>query len=178
MKYRGSTMGLTPGLSSVNDLFQKLKREAHRAYHAENKVDKVDHFYNFCVTAHSMRDYFLEHAEVTEKLAKDRYHSKWNKDKCLLAAKEIANSTKHLRLWHSPETREVRPTTGKFVDIYYHEDQKFSERCVEKPDLTITLKDGPPWKLYQFIQHVSDYWSGMLQTQPMGQRRRPRTATR
>ena len=53
-------MVLAPTLSSVEALYRKLERELYRAYHHRDATHKADHFFNFCVTAHSMRDYFLE----------------------------------------------------------------------------------------------------------------------
>jgi len=41
-------------------LYRKLERELYRAYHQKDRIDKADHFFNFCVTAQAMRDYFFE----------------------------------------------------------------------------------------------------------------------
>jgi hypothetical protein len=54
-------MALTARLDSPAALFRKLEREAYRAFHASTPLEKSDHFYNFCVTASSMRDYCHEH---------------------------------------------------------------------------------------------------------------------
>ena len=100
-------MALTPTLptlKSIEDLFGKLEREAHRAWRAdkeigvEQAISQTDHFYNFCVTAHAMKDYFFEAREIVEDADKQSYREEWNEDKILLAATKIANASKHFRL--------------------------------------------------------------------------------
>ena len=53
-------MAMNPVLDSVRALFGKLEREGYRCIHAKSAKHKADHFFNFCVTAHAMRDFFLE----------------------------------------------------------------------------------------------------------------------
>lgn len=48
-------MSLSARLDSPLALFRKLEREAYRAFHAQTPLTKADHFFNFCVTAASMR---------------------------------------------------------------------------------------------------------------------------
>ena len=50
---------LNPSLRTPLDVLHKLEREMHRAFHHRNYVHKADHFYNFCITAHSLRMPFL-----------------------------------------------------------------------------------------------------------------------
>ncbi len=158
-------MALTPTLKSVEDLFGKLEREAYRACHAEKEIHKVDHFYNFCVTAHAMKDYFFEHKEIEDK---ERYRRKWNEDECLLAATEIANTSKHLMLRDQGtgepkevKTKTVEPTKSDFVDIYIGEDG-LREEFVTRSDLMIILENGGEFSLHEFTDHVRDYWATFL----------------
>jgi hypothetical protein len=71
------TMALTPGLTSVQALYRKLEREFYRTYHQRDRIHKADHFYNFCITAHSLRDYFLEHAGCISDDARRPFEQQW-----------------------------------------------------------------------------------------------------
>ncbi len=157
-------MALTPHLESIEDLFRKLEREWQRAHNAEKEIDQADHFYNFCVTAHAMRDYFFEHMKI-EKENQQGYHEKWNKDPYLLAAKEIANTLKHFRLKEGPKTKAVEPTAREspvFLVETPGEKFDFREESVTKPDLVITLENGEEWSLWDFKSEVIAYWQKLL----------------
>ena len=92
---------LTPTLGSLSDLFGKLEREFRRAFHHRNFTHKADHLYNFCVTAHAMKDHFFEAKNVTAMSEKQSYNKTWNEFPELVAASEIANSAKHFVLRES-----------------------------------------------------------------------------
>jgi hypothetical protein len=90
-------MSLSASLKSPVSLFWKLERESYRAYHARTPLQKADHFYNFCVTASSMRDYMLEHLGKVLPRDQQPYYTAWNSVPALEAAAEIANSAKHCK---------------------------------------------------------------------------------
>lgn len=164
-------MALTPTLKSIEDLFGKLEREAYRAYHAKKEIHKADHFYNFCVTAHSMKDHFFEHKGIIEKSVQKLYRDKWNKDRFLVSASEIANTSKHFTL-RDPRTGEpkevktktVEPTKSGFVDIYIGADG-LREEFVTGPDLMIILENRDEFALHEFTGHVRDYWATFLRSE-------------
>ena len=91
-------MSITPALGSVSALYRKLERESYRAFHSNSAIHKADHFFNFCVTAHAMRDYCLEYLCKLTKSDKQPFHDAWNAVPSLVAAMEIANSAKHFVL--------------------------------------------------------------------------------
>src|SRR5436309_448515 len=108
-------MALTARIDSPLALYRKLERESYRAFHAPTPLHKADHFFNFCVTAASMRDYTLEHLKKTTPAQKRPYYANWSGVPALVAAAEIANSTKHFVLRDratgqpaSVKTRSVR----------------------------------------------------------------------
>src|SRR5262245_35593866 len=100
-------MALAPTLATIEALYRKLEREAYRAYHSRSPLHKADHFFNFCVTAHSLRDYYFKRRRI-RKNAQAPYHTLWNKNPALVAVRDIANSTKHFTLWSKPKTKSVR----------------------------------------------------------------------
>jgi hypothetical protein len=91
-------MPFTARLTSPLALYRKLERESYRAFHAKTPLHKADHFFNFCVTAASMRDYTLEHLNKVTQAQRSPYYAAWAKIPMLVAAAEIANSSKHFVL--------------------------------------------------------------------------------
>lgn len=46
------------------DLLEKLAREGERTWKSTNIEDKADHFFNFCVTSLSLRDWCITFLEL------------------------------------------------------------------------------------------------------------------
>jgi hypothetical protein len=162
-------MTLTPNLDSLKGLFRKLERESYRAYHATSTIHKADHFFNFCVTGHSLRDYLLEDLGKHKQLEKAPFHDVWDNDAFLVAVAEIANSSKHFRLRRANgalktvRTREVAQTMNDFVDIYRDGEGRLSAVQVKKADIEVVLSDGRRFALYEFTASVLAYWSNRLE---------------
>jgi hypothetical protein len=162
-------MSLAPTLSSLEALYRKLEREMYRSYHQRDAIHKADHFFNFCVTAHSMRDYFLERLGKIEKSDRQPYEDQWAKESLLVAAADIANSTKHFVL-RSPRTLAPRTVATKrvglrkneFVDIYMNGRGEIRTVQTLAPDMTITVSDGQKYDLYKFMIDVLGYWHSYL----------------
>ena len=160
---------LTPTLESIRDLIKKLQRESRRAYQAHDDIQKADHFYNFCVTAHSMKDYFFEEMGLKTDTEKQPYRTEWNKHSLLVAASEIANASKHLVLRkgtrkdiQQPKTKGVVRGEGDFVRLY-DTNGGIKEELVSLPELFVDLEDGLI-PLYEFVQHVEHYWYVFIET--------------
>lgn len=162
-------MTLTPNLISLKALFRKLERESYRAYHATSRVHKADHFFNFCVTAHSFRDYLLDDLGKLIWSDKEPFHVDWDKDAVLVAVAEIANSSKHFRLRRKNgvlkdvKTRKVVQTTNGFVSVYLDSDGILSAVHVEKADIDVVLSDGRRFALHEFSAAVLNYWRQRLE---------------
>ncbi|MDE3021720.1 MAG: hypothetical protein KGI54_07645 [Pseudomonadota bacterium] len=163
-------MTLTPTLTSIKSLFWKLERESYCAYHAHSKIHKADHFFNFCVTAHSLRDYILEHLGKVTAQEKEAFHNLWSAMPLLHTVGEIANSFKHFRLQEpkahqlkSIETKHVGLKKSKFIDIYENStgDIKFVE--ILGNDIAVTLSDGQRFELYAFTHEALTFWKSELQ---------------
>ena len=125
-------MSLAPTLHSIEKLFEKLKREAYRAYHAEKDFDKADHFYNFCITANAMRDYFFERMGMGDKKDRRRtlYTEEWKRNPFIAAAYDIANTAKHFNLTKPTETKEVKQGRNLFMAIVlYGEEVRVELDC-------------------------------------------------
>jgi hypothetical protein len=161
---------LTPTLGSIEDLFRKLERERYRAYHHKDRLHKADHFVNFCITAHAMRDHFLERIGRTTSADKQPFHDLWAREPCLVAAQEVANSTKHFTLrdartgvLRAPKTKRVRFKTSTFEDMYVDADGNLTHMIQRRgPDMLVVLSDNTRYELYGFMGEVLRYWRAFL----------------
>src|SRR5256885_16114525 len=123
---------LAPTLDSIPALYRKLQREEYRAFHHPDLLDKSDHFFNFCVTAHSLRDYFLEWAGKIAPSDRQPFEMAWAQEPILVAVAEIANSAKHFILRNRagaarvPRTKGVRRRRAVVVDVFVDSKGDFS----------------------------------------------------
>ena len=153
---------LTPHLGTIDQVYQKVLRESYRTWHARDFVHKADHFYNFCITAHSLRDYFLAHMGwLEEDEKKQEHHVRWNSDEVLRAVKEIANSAKHFSLRKPPQTEAMEETTDTAVDVYDDGGELILVPVVI-PDLVVTMASGKEYGLWEMMSEVSEYWRQFL----------------
>ncbi len=164
-------MALAPTLASIEDLFRKAERESYRAYHARKRLHKADHFFNFCVTAHSLRDYFFKRKGVS-KSDRPSYHQLWDGSAALVAVGEIANTSKHFTLRQPARTRRVRTVRNYFVDVFVSSSSgEVRSVFVKAPDVIVTLNDGRRLELYQFMNEVLESWRSYLNSQAIRIRR-------
>ena len=156
---------LTPHLGTIDQVYQKVLRESHRAWHARDSIHKADHFYNFCITAHSLRDYFLAHKGWGDRKKhrgeRSRQHTEWNSNGVLGAVRDIANSAKHFSLDHPPQTKATEETTGAAVDVYVAGGDLRRVVAVI-PDYVVTMESGEEYRLWEFMSDVSEYWRQFL----------------
>ena len=153
---------LTPHLGTIDQVYQKVLRERYRTWHAKDCVHKADHFYNFCITAHSLRDYFFAHKGWPEgDERRNEHHVRWSSDEVLRAVQEIANSAKHFGLRKPPQTEAMEETTDTAVDVYLDGGEL---TCVPVviPDLVVTMASGKEYGLWEMMSEVSEYWQEFL----------------
>jgi len=162
-------MALTPTQSSLEALCRKLERELYRAFHQRNRIHKADHFFNFCVTAHSLRDYYLERIGKTKRSDRQPFDQQWSREPLLVAVADIANSAKHFTLRdrrthapRTPATKRVGLKTSQFVDLYVNADGETQAVRVRAPDVSVTVAGGATYDLYTFMTGVLQYWRTFL----------------
>jgi hypothetical protein len=170
-------MALAPTLASIEALYRKAERESYRAYHARKRLHKADHFFNFCVTAHSLRDYFFERKAIPKK-NQTLYHQLWDGSPSLVAVGDIANTSKHFTLRspdgkpRTPRTRRVRTVKNDFADVFQSSSSGALHTVIVRlPDVTVTLSDGKHLQLYFFMEEVLEYWRSYLTNQSIRIRR-------
>lgn len=162
-------MPLTAHLSSPLAIFRKLERESYRAFHADTPLHKADHFFNFCVTASSMRDYTLEHLQKLTPADKQPFYDAWSKVPALVGAAEIANATKHFVLRErrsgkpaTVKTKAVRMRKSRFVDVYANAAGDTEAVSTFRTEVFVTLSDGHVLELYAFTEEILRYWKTFL----------------
>jgi hypothetical protein len=173
-------VALTARLTSPLALYRKLEREACRAFHAVTPLHKADHFFNFCVTAASMRDYTLEHLGKITPAEKQPYHAAWSGVPALTAAAEVANSAKHFvlrdRTTGKPaavKTKAVRMRKASFADVFVNAAGDTEAVRTLRTEVHVTLSDGQVLELYAFTDQILKYWSTYLTSLGLRVRRQP-----
>jgi hypothetical protein len=158
-------VALTPRLDSVEALFRKLEREGYRAFHHPDSTHKADHFYNFCVTAQSLREYLLE--RIGKVLPKERQPCdiRWSRNHVLVAVAEIANTAKHFRLrdrkkmLRVSKTRQVRHGRTTMAQVFLNsEGQLVVRKRTNVPTYYVEVDEGQTFELFEFIDVVINYW--------------------
>lgn len=173
-------MALSPTLASVEALYRKMERELYRAFHHRDRIHKADHFANFCNTAHAMRDYVLERLGKISDTDRQPYHDMWVKEPLIVAAGEIANSTKHFvlrdrktRAVRQPKTKQVRLGRSNFADVYVSADGRAVVVRQSAPDIFVVLSDNSRHELYGFMTAILKYWEAYLKANGIRVRRQP-----
>jgi len=158
-------MGLDYRFRTPDDLLAKLERERGRVFEgvkAEDDVGIADHFFNFCVTAHALRDWVSKSEEFRAR--GDDVHAVCNRFPVLKACRDIANSHKHFDFAKTRDTLAVFATTTKMVDVYQH--VRTGEVHIAPPrdnaDLCVLLGDGNAPGLWEFMSDTMKAWQQVL----------------
>lgn len=148
---------------SPADLLNKLEREFNRTFHAAadfRKEEMCDHFFNFCVTAHALRDWVKKHPNFPAELD---VHEKCNKFPELAACRDIANSNKHFNFEPTRVAKGAVISRSNVVDVY---EDKNGDLQVADPresiEISIVIEGEPIQESHQFMKRVIDTWSGLL----------------
>lgn len=171
-------MALRTAIPHVAALYRKAEREAYRALHARSRVGKADHFLNFCITVHSLRDYYLEFADVPPGPLRGPFHAHWDGDAMNVAVKEIANLAKHFVLRESRSKRKVSPRTRRLAhtpsttgDVFVSSDGRIEVIPRPSRNIEVTTDDGVTHELWTFQVDVLEYWRNFLRAKGVRVRR-------
>src|SRR6185437_2787242 len=156
-------------LDSIGVVWRKAEREAYRSYHARSKTHKADHFFNFCVTAHSLRDFFFEHQGIHGRAARAQFHADWNREPLLVAVADIANLSKHFELRDAetgqpktPRVRRIHHGAGTTQSVYVTPSGAITLIPSPSRDIIVTTSDGSQHELWAFQIDVLDHWRAFL----------------
>lgn len=150
---------------SSETLFEKLRRDRNRLWQAikdENEIDICDHFFDFCVTAHSLRHWVIKENSCT--LSEAAVHNACNSYTVLQICRDIANAIKHFGLDQERErnkkTYAVFVSTSPMVDVYENM-QTGSISFIKRDNLDIAImsQDGAITGAWEFTDGVEKAWS-------------------
>lgn len=150
---------LNPG-----DLLNKLEREARRITQAAARSDKpamCDHFFNFCVTAHSLRDWLIH----SKNAPKQSVHDRCNSVAELAACRDIANASKHFALdvGSKAVAKGAVVSRSSVVDIFEDGSGNYHVSAPrETIDICLVIEGQRPQESHQFTGAVIAAWKAIL----------------
>lgn len=162
-------MSFISGINEPKDMLLKLVREGNRVNFEENSENVMDHFFNFSVTAHSLRDWCINY--LSQQSNKKQLNQTWDNEKYLVIAKDIANSVKHFKItMYTPNLAGTSSSTAQGVAFYSNENisekmeksQQNTEyresQTQESPSFLITFADATTENLTDYVVKTIRYW--------------------
>ena len=146
------------------DLLNKLERERHRTFHAAAQLQKeamCDHFFNFCITAHALRDWIKKAPSYNTKID---IHAKCNSFPELEACRDIANSNKHYEFNElKKKTRGAVVGGSSVIDVYENENGELvTTGPRESIEISIVIEGEPIRDSHDFMDRVIKIWQSIL----------------
>lgn len=161
IKLLGKSM--IPTYGSPEDLLSKLFREARRTWLADQGINASDHFFNFCVTCLSLRDWVLKYLQLNNS-DKDLYLKQWKANSYFSVCADIANDLKHFGLDRDRKTNisEVAEHQQELVALGM--DGKVLEGFnTEKTCFKIQLDNGKEFDLFQMLLFTCKGWEELFE---------------
>ncbi|WP_139231721.1 hypothetical protein [Azotobacter beijerinckii] len=165
------TVSFISGVNEPKDMLLKLIREGNRIIFEEDPAELSDHFFNFSVTAHSLRDWCLKSQNIQSQ--KKQANEAWDKHSYLVVAKDIANSVKHFGIdRYTPSLAGSEESSTDFVEFLHgedipakmeraHSEEEFRRSVSQpRPSVLITFSDGSSIDLTDYAFKVINYWVG------------------
>jgi len=143
-------MSLTYGLSTVRDLFEKLKRDSTSL---DDEVNS-DRMFNFVVTVYSMIDWIKNDPSVPQSAKCDSEVQGLYNDRWLKVCGDLATASKHFSLTkRRPITSSVTSSQGYGIGRYGKGGYGIGEEAIE-----INLSDGRTYDALELVEKVLDKW--------------------
>ncbi|ACY34561.1 hypothetical protein [Comamonas thiooxydans] len=154
-------MSVITAYKEPQDVFFKLLREGRRTWLAQDEKDKCDHFFNFCVTAHSLRDWCIKYLGLSG-LDANLFHTEINSLNYLPECRDIANSSKHFGL-DSKSSLVISAETkdSEFVPLTLNGKSDEKKKII-RTDISINLSNQKQIELFGFLHHVANNWISVL----------------
>jgi hypothetical protein len=162
-------MSFLKGINKPKDMLLKLIREGNRINFESDPLELVDHFFNFSVTAHSLRDWCIKQQNKINQ--KKELNQSWDKENYLVIAKDIANSVKHFGItYYLPDVKNSDTETSKTVSFENNidiaknlnkalDDQNYRDSMSNsKPSFSIEFVDGNKVSLDDYVFNTIVYW--------------------
>lgn len=162
-------MSFIQNISEPKDMLLKLIREGNRVTFEDDSENIADHFFNFSVTAHSIRDWCIKYQDVQAQ--KKKLNQTWDKEPFLAVAKDIANSVKHFGIdLYKPQLKDSVMKSSSVVEFCTGEnitdklqksvdDKEFREsESKDKPSYIVRFDDGSEITLNDYIFKTVNFW--------------------
>ncbi|MGI2141632.1 hypothetical protein [Shewanella baltica] len=162
-------MSFIQSISEPKDMLLKLIREGNRITFEEEPENLTDHFFNFSVTAHSIRDWCIKYQN--QQATKKTLNQQWDKQPFLVIAKDIANSVKHFGIdLYQPKLKESEAQKANVVNFCVGEnipeklqkavnDKTFRESEGQaKPSYLVRFEDGTEVTLNDYVLKTVTFW--------------------
>lgn len=121
-------MSILKEYKEPKDLLEKLLREGKRTWASEDIQEKADHFFNFCVTSLSLRDWCIAYLNLN-KVEKSNFYDIHSQSEWLSYCGSIANLSKHFKLLEGRKSSvsSVDSKTSEHVLLAIGTDGKMTE---------------------------------------------------
>lgn len=162
-------MSFISGINEPKDMLLKLIREGNRVNFEQHTDNVMDHFFNFSVTAHALRDWCINY--LSQQGNKKHLNKVWDNEKHLVIAKDIANSVKHFKItMYTPDVKETSSSTAKGIAFYSTENildkmekaQQSNEyresQTQDSPSFIVIFTDGTTENLTDYVFKTIKYW--------------------
>ena len=147
-------MSVIPSLQSPNDLLLKLCRESINVYTSKKNVEVLDRFFNFCITAHSLRDWVIK----SSGLDNNKIHDYCNTFDSLNMCRDIANANKHFGL-DNGKISSVSAIDGKVLSYRPMAPGQIDPKSIiKKPSLEVLDQNGNKINLKDFMNKSIEAW--------------------
>lgn len=134
-------------------LLEKVVREAQKAHFANTETDLQDAFFNFCITAHSVRDWCIKELNLSGK-EKDAFYTFYNEYKYLEYVRDVANGSKHCGLDVGKVSTVKDITTDKTAFAYIGMQGNIEKESESEPSIKLILPDGESVLMFTFLNQV------------------------
>jgi len=136
------------------DLFLKLAREGRRAWITDSKEDSADHLFNYCITAHSLRDWCIKYLSIP----KNEFHEVCNNYERLQWCRDIANSSKHFGLGTEKTSTVSKVNEIKDELVTITPDGQYSSNTQSRDSFIIEKPNGENELLMMFLFYSFSNW--------------------
>lgn len=154
---------MIPAFNLPEDLLAKLYREGRRLWVSSNQEHASDHFFNFCVTCISLRDWTLKYLNLQGSY-KDDFLKDWRNTSPFGVCADIANSSKHFGLDSGRKT-DITSVQG-YQETLVATDLNFKliERVAfQKPFFKVYFDDGSEKELFTILVLSFKSWEELFE---------------
>ena len=155
-------MSLIDIFSEPQDVLRKVAYEGNLLLWLDDSQWLAYTLFNFCVTAHSLRDWCLKYLCIQEA-SKEIYHKSWNQIPSLVVTRDIANSTKHFGLKKTSSIDNAHSSMIDLVPIYSEEDFDNPIKPLCRPSYEVSFADGSSMQLFELVRVTYKSWLKFFQ---------------